>query len=147
MISGGRILWNAVATYWRIRGQASRDSHIIERDSSRRIYVVRGETGKKSHDITSRSHIWPDAWTRIGKVAQRRENQEWTIEKPTLEHARDLRRIYTTDPSDEEYKDIVENARRKLETSKAVAMPRKRAFPQACITGNRCFRNRKSQGI
>ena len=40
---------------------------------------------------TSRpGHIWPDAWTRIGKAAQRRE-KEWAIEKPKLEHARESR--------------------------------------------------------
>ena len=50
-----------------------------------------------------------------------------------LEHARDLRGIYSIDPSDEEYKDIIKNARRKLETSKAAAMQCKRAFLQACI--------------
>ena len=55
------------------------------------------------------------------------------IEKPKLEHARDLRGIYSIDPSDDEYKDIVKNARRKLETSEAAAMPCKRAFSQACI--------------
>ena len=60
---------------------------------------------------TSRpDHIWPDAWTRIGKAAQRREKQEWAIQKPKLEHARKLRGIYSIDPSDEEYKDIIKNA-------------------------------------
>ena len=67
------------------------------------------------------------------KAAQRREQQEWASEKPKLEHARDLRGIYSVVPSDEEYKDIIMNARRKLETSKAVAMPSKRTFLQACI--------------
>ena len=75
----------------------------------------------------------PDVWTRIGKAAQRREKQEWAIEKPKLEHARDLRVIYSIDPSDEEYKDIIKNARRKLERSKAAAMPCLRTFPLACI--------------
>ena len=41
--------------------------------------------------------------------------------------------VYSIDPSDEENKDIVRNARRKLETSKAAVMPCKRAFLQACI--------------
>ena len=80
---------------------------------------------------TSRSdHVWLDAWTRIGKAAQRREKQEWAIEKPKLELARDLRENCSIDPSDEEYKGIIKNARRKLETSKAAVMPCKRAFPQ-----------------
>ena len=85
----------------------------------------------------------PDAWTRIGKAAQRREKQEWAIEKPKLEHARDLRRIYSIDPSDEEYKDITKNARRKLKTPKAAAMPCKKGVSSSIHTGNRCFKNRK----
>ena len=61
------------------------------------------------------------------------KKQEWVIEKPKLEHARKLRGNYSIDPNDEEYKDIIQNARRKLETSKAAAMPCKRAFSRACI--------------
>ena len=94
--------------------------------------------------LTSRpDHVWPDAWTRIGKAAQRGEKQEWAIEKPEPEHSRKLRGVYSIDPSDEEYKDIIQNARRQLETAKAAAMPCKRAFPQAMHAGNRCFKNRK----
>ena len=71
--------------------------------------------------------MWPDAWIRIGKAAQRREKQEWAIEKPKLEHARKLRGIYSIDPSDEKYKDIIKKAKRKLETPKAAAMPCKKS--------------------
>ena len=74
---------------------------------------------------TSRPDLtWP------GKAAQRREKQEWAIEKPKLEHARQLRGIYSIDPSTEEYKDILKNARQKLETSKAAAMPGKKRSPK-----------------
>ena len=92
-----------------------------------------GERLTKIQTTSHPDHVWPDAWTRIGEAAQRREKQEWTIEKPKLEHARKLRGIYSIGPSDEEYKDIIKNARRKLETPKAAAMPCKRAFSQASI--------------
>ena len=59
--------------------------------------------------------------------------KEWAIEKPKLERARKLRESYSIDPSDEAYKDIIKNARRKLETPKEAAMPCKRAFSQACL--------------
>ena len=75
-------------------------------------------------------HIHLDISTRRNK---KQNKQERAIEKPKLEHARKLRGSYSVDPSDEEYKDIIKNARRKLETAKAAAMPRKRAFSQACI--------------
>ena len=84
------------------------------------------ETDKKIQTTSRPDHMSPAAWTRIGKAAQRREKQEWAIEKPKLEHARDLRGICSIDPSDEEYKDIIKSA-------KAAAMPCKRAFPQACM--------------
>ena len=51
---------------------------------------------------TSRpDHRWPDAWTRFGKAAQRREKQEWAFEEPKLEYARNSRRIYSIDSGDE----------------------------------------------
>ena len=83
---------------------------------------------------TSRpDHIWLDAWTRTEKAAQRRDKQEWAIEKRKLEHATVLRGVDSIDPSDQDYKDIIKNARRKLVTSKAAAMPCKERFPQACM--------------
>ena len=96
-------------------------------------YMWSGGRLTKIQTTSRPDHKWPDAWTRIGKAAQKREKQEWAIEKPKLEHARKLGGIYSIDPSDEEYKGIINNARRKLETSKAAAMPCKRAFPQASI--------------
>ena len=42
--------------------------YIIEQNSSARIFVVRVETDKNPND-TRPDYIWPDAWTRIGKVA------------------------------------------------------------------------------
>ena len=111
-----------------------------------RGYVVQGETDKIQ--TTSRpDHIWPDAWTRIGKGAQKREKQEWTIEKPKLEYARKLRGNYSIDPSDGEFEDIIKNARRKLETPMAAAMPCKRALSSSQHSGNRCFKNKKSQNV
>ena len=109
-----------------------RKIYIIERNSSQKIYVVR-ERLTKIQTTSHPDHMWPVARIRIGKAAQRREKQEWAIEKPKLEHTRKLRGIYSIHPSDEEYKDTIKNARRKLETPKAAAMPCKRAFSQAGI--------------
>ena len=95
-------------------------------------YMWSGERLTKMQTTSRPDHISPHAWTRIGKPAQRREEQEWAIEKPKLEDARHLRGICSIDPSDADYKDII-NARRKLETPMAAAMPCKRAFSQASI--------------
>ena len=52
-----------------------------------------------------------------------REKQKWAIEKPKLDNARRLRGIYFIDPEDKEFKQTIQNARRKLETPIAPAMP------------------------
>ena len=45
------------------------------------------------------------------------------MKKPQLENARKLRRIYFINPEDTEFKETIKNAREKLETSVAPAMP------------------------
>ena len=47
----------------------------------------------------------------------------WSVERLHLEHARKLRGIYFIDPEDTEFKETIKNARKKLETSVAPAMP------------------------
>ena len=42
---------------------------------------------------------------------------------PKLDNARSLRGIYVIDPKDEEFKDMMRNARRKLEIPMSAAMP------------------------
>ena len=44
-------------------------------------YMWSGERLTKILTTSRPDHIWPDAWTKIGKAAQRREKQEWAIEK------------------------------------------------------------------
>ena len=70
--------------------------------------------------------MWPQVWTKIGKAAQNREKQEWAKTKTKLDNARRLRGIFFIDPDDEEFKEIVKNAKRKLEIRMAPAMPCKR---------------------
>ena len=60
----------------------------------------------------------------MGKHAKLKEKQKWSHEKPRLDNARKLRRIYFIDPEDKEFKETIKNARKKLEeTSVAPAMP------------------------
>ena len=74
--------------------------HSVERDTFKKdIWRL-----TKSPTTTRPDHEWPEARTRIGKAAQRREKHEWALEKPKLENARSLRGIYCIDPSDEEYR-------------------------------------------
>ena len=59
----------------------------------------------------------------MGKNAKLKEKQKWSEEKIHLENARKLRGIYFIDPEDKEFKETIRNARKKLETSVAPAMP------------------------
>ena len=59
----------------------------------------------------------------MGKHAKLKEKQKWSEEKIHLENARKLRGIYFIDPEDKELKETIKNARKKLETSVALAMP------------------------
>ena len=59
----------------------------------------------------------------MGKHAKLKEKQKWSEEKLHLENARKLRGIYFIDPEDTEFKETIKNARKKLETSVALAMP------------------------
>ena len=56
-------------------------------------------------------NVWPDMWNH--------ERQKWAIEKPKLDNARRSRGIRFIDPEDGEFKDIMKNARRKLQNSDA----------------------------
>ena len=51
-----------------------------------------------------------------------RAKQKSAIEKPKLDNARRLRSIHIIDPEDEEFKNIMKNARRKLEVPIPAAM-------------------------
>ena len=59
----------------------------------------------------------------MGKNAKLKEKQKWAEEKIHLDNARKLRGIYFIDPKDKEFKETIKNARKKLETSVAPAMP------------------------
>ena len=73
---------------------------------------------------TSRpDHLWPELLRGMSKNAKLREKQKWATEKPKLDNARRLRGIYFIDPEDKEFKETIKNARKKLETPMAPAMP------------------------
>ena len=74
--------------------------------------------------VTSRpDHLWPELWIKLGRNAKLKERQKWSNETPKLDNARRLRGIYFIDPEDKEFKETIKNARKKLETPMAPAMP------------------------
>ena len=82
----------------------------------------RGRLTRKQ--LTSRpDHVWPELWKSMGKHAKLKEKQKWSNENLHLENARKLRGICFIDPEDKEFKETIKNARKKLETPIALAMP------------------------
>ena len=74
--------------------------------------------------VTSRpDYLLPELWTKLGRNVKMKEKQKRSIEKPKLDNARKLRKIYFIDPEDKEFKETIWNARKKLETPMAPAMP------------------------
>ena len=59
----------------------------------------------------------------MGTTAKLKERQKWFNEKPKLDNARRLQKIYFIDPEDKEFKETIKNARKKLETPMAPAVP------------------------
>ena len=74
--------------------------------------------------LTSRpDHFWPELWIKLERHAKLKEKQKWANEKSKLDNARRLRGIYFIDPEDKELKETIRNARKKLETPMAPAIP------------------------
>ena len=63
-----------------------------------------------------------ELWEKMGKNAKLKKRQKWSYEKLHLDNARKLRGIYFINPEDKEFKEIIKNARKKLETPVASAM-------------------------
>ena len=82
-----------------------------------------GERLTKRQATSRPDHLWPELWRGMSKNAKLREKQKLSNEKPKLDSARRLQGIYFIDPEDMEFKEIIKNARRKLETPMAPAMP------------------------
>ena len=73
----------------------------------------------RKRQVTSRpDHLWPELWN-----AKLKGKQKWSNEELRPDSARNLRGIYFIDSEDKEFKDTIKNARQKLETQIAPAMP------------------------
>ena len=84
--------------------------------------MVRGETNEKTTYIQARSSM-ARALEINGKARQAEGEAKVVCGKLHLENERKLRGIYFIDPEDTEFTETIENARKKLETSVAPAMP------------------------
>ena len=78
--------------------------------------MVRERRLTKRQATSRPDHLWPELWRGISKNAMLREKYKWAIEEPKLDNARRFREIYFIDLEAMEIKEIIQNARRKLET-------------------------------
>ena len=79
------------------------------------------DESKNLEEIRNGEH--PPFTAATNKNAKLKEKQKWSEEKLLLENARKLRGIYFIAPEDTEFKETIKNARKKLETSVAPAVP------------------------
>ena len=80
-------------------------------------------SGARKQQTSRPDRLWPELREKMGKNAKLKEKQKWSHEKLHLDNARKLRGFYFIDPEDKEFKETIKNARKKLETSVAPAMP------------------------
>ena len=86
-------------------------------------YMWSGERLTRKPLASRPDHRWTELWKSMGKHAKLKEKQKWSEEKLHLENARKFRGICFIDPEDKELKETIKNARNKLETPMASAMP------------------------
>ena len=106
-----------------IRGEDSR-SLLYWKTNFPRDLCGRGATDKDPNDYQTRScmaYSKARNWESSSESRKKGKN-----EKPKLDNARRLRGIYFLDPDDLDYKETLQNARRKLDRHVTAAMPCKR---------------------
>ena len=92
--------------------------------------MVREKVDKDSIDHQTRScmasRLDENRWSR----SESRKNKKRAKEKPKFDNARRPRGIYFIDPDDQDYKENLKNARRKLEIPMAAVVPCERKAPK-----------------
>ena len=86
-------------------------------------FMCSGERLTRKQQTSRPDHLWSEIWKTMGKHAKLKEKQKWSNEKLHLDNARKLRGIYFIDPEEMEFKENIKNARNKLDTCMALAMP------------------------
>ena len=73
----------------------------------RNLFQDRCGQGGASTEIqatTRPDYLWPEIWVGMSKAAKKMEKQEWVVEKPKLDNARQLRDIFFIDQKMESVK-------------------------------------------
>ena len=75
--------------------------------------MVRGERLTRKQPTTRPDNVWPDMWKHMSDASKCKAKQKGSIEKTKLDNARKLRGVFFFEPKDEDFKNIMKNARRK----------------------------------
>ena len=100
------------------------------------VYPWSGRRLTRKQTTSTPNKLWPEMWKHLSDASKRKAKQKWAIEKPKLDNAKKLRGIYFIDSEDEEFKNIMKNARRKLGIPMPAAMPCKTSV---CSTKYACI--------
>ena len=87
-----------------------------------KTFSVEGETYEETNNLKTRRIMARNVETHVWRIKTERETKV-DKRKPKLDNARRLRGICVFDLDDVEFKDIIKNARRKLEVPMPAAMP------------------------
>ena len=89
---------------------------------SRLVSLLREKCGHKNSSSYHIRECVPEVWTKIGDAAQKREKQEWVMEKHKIDNARRLRGIYFMIRMMENTKETIKTAE-KIGSSDGVCYP------------------------
>ena len=76
--------------------------------------------------------LWPEIWKKMSDASKRKEKQKWVIENRSTTMPKKLGGIYFIDKDDEEFKNIMKNARKKLKVPMPAATPCKIQLRETC---------------
>ena len=104
-------------------------------------YTWSGERLTRKQATSRPDTLWPEIWKDVSVASKRKEKQKCAIEKPKLDNGRRLRGMYFIYPEDGVFKDIMKNARRKLEIPMPASMPckiRREKYRETCRVEKEC---------
>ena len=67
-------------------------------------YTWSGRRLARKQTTSRPDNVWPDMWKHMSGAAKKKAKQRWTIEKPKLDNARQLRGMFFIEPINEEFK-------------------------------------------
>ena len=86
----GMLIWTEVC---QTHGKVLQKLH-YERETCQRIFTWFGERLTNVQTTSRHDHVWPEVWSKIGKVAQNRENKNGQLTKPQIGQCSTERKIF-----------------------------------------------------